>query len=121
MFEIEYTDEWDAWYETLDQVDQERIADALDALAESGPDLKRPLVGIITGSKLKNLKELCVTASRGHRLRTLFLFDPRRTAILLIGGDKTGNWTGWYKEAIREAEELYEIYLEELRKEGELG
>lgn len=48
----------------------------------------------------------------------LFAFDPRRTAILLLGGDKTGRWEEWYEEAIPQAEALYAEYLEELRKEG---
>jgi hypothetical protein len=50
----------------------------------------------------------------------LFAFDPRRTAILLIGGDKTGRWQRWYEEAIPVADRLYDEYLEELRREGEL-
>ncbi len=48
----------------------------------------------------------------------LFIFDPRREAILLIGGDKSGNWDAWYAEAIPEAERLYEEYLDDLRTEG---
>ena len=50
----------------------------------------------------------------------LFMFDPRRTAILLIGGDKTGLWNRWYQSAIPAADELYRIYLDELRAEGRI-
>ena len=50
----------------------------------------------------------------------LFAFDPRSTAILLLGGDKTGDWTGWYDEAIPRADTLYDEYLDELRDEGML-
>lgn len=53
-------------------------------------------------------------------LRVLFVFDPRRTAILLIGGDKTGRWQQWYDEFIPLAEKLYAKYLEDLRQEGVL-
>ena len=48
----------------------------------------------------------------------LFAFDPRRNAILLLGGDKTGAWSLWYEQAIPEADTLYDAYLEELRREG---
>lgn len=51
-------------------------------------------------------------------LRMLFAFDPRRTAILLLGGDKTNRWTAWYAEQIPRADMLYDTYLDELRNEG---
>jgi hypothetical protein len=47
------------------------------------------------------------------------MFDPRRAAILLIGGDKTGN-DRWYAEFVAKAERLYDEYLDQLRKEGRL-
>ncbi len=50
-------------------------------------------------------------------IRILFVFDPRRTAILLIGSSKTDDWQGWYKRNIPEAERLYAAYLAELRKD----
>ena len=62
------------------------------------------------------MKELRV--SSGGSLRILFAFDPRQTAILLIGGDKSGEWETWYQHAIPLADDLYDEYLEELRKEG---
>lgn len=76
----------------------------------------QPLVDTLAGSKLANLKELRV--HRDGHLRILFVFDPRRTAILLLGGDKTRQWAEWYRWAIPEAERLYDMYLEELRREG---
>ena len=51
-------------------------------------------------------------------MRILFVFDPRRVAILLLGGDKTGRWQEWYNEAIPAADRLYDDYLAELRREG---
>ena len=74
-------------------------------LAQVGPNLKRPVVGEITSSRHANMKELRV--SKGGALRVLFAFDPRRHAILLLGGDKTGQWDSWYKTAIPKAEQLY--------------
>jgi hypothetical protein len=56
----------------------------------------------------------------GGSIRILFAFDPHRTAILLLGGDKAGQWQSWYRDAIPAAERLYETYLEELRQEGRL-
>lgn len=62
------------------------------------------------------MKEL--RASEGGALRVMFAFDPRRHAILLVGGDKTGRWSEWYEWAIPVADDLYDVYLDELRKEG---
>ena len=65
--------------------------------------------------RTSNLKELIPPASS---IRILFAFDPRRDAILLLGGDKRGNWDDWYDEAVPYAEKIYEIHLRELRDEG---
>jgi hypothetical protein len=53
-------------------------------------------------------------------IRIFFAFDPRRTAILLIGGDKTGEWKAFYKEKGPVADKLYEEHLKALKKEGVL-
>lgn len=66
------------------------------------------------GSRIANMKEL---RPKRNDIRILFVFDPRRTAILLIGGSKTNDWHGWYERNIPEAERLYDDYLSELRKE----
>jgi hypothetical protein len=116
MWKVEYTREFEAWWEGLDHGQQAAISVRVDLLAEFGPNLRRPVVGTITGSRLANLKELRC-ASDGS-LRILFAFDPRRTAILLLGGNKTGRWREWYAAAIPDAERLYRTYLEELREEG---
>jgi hypothetical protein len=85
-------------------------------LAEHGPGLKRPVVGDIQGSRHANMKEL--RASRSGVLRVLFAFDPRRHAILLLGGDKSGQWNEWYPSAIARADDLYDLHLRELHDEG---
>lgn len=89
----------------------------VELLERLGPGLGRPFVDTLEGSRLTNLKEL---RPRGGHLRVLFVFDPRRTAILLLGGDKSGRWKAWYAEAIPQAERLYEEHLEQLRQEEEL-
>lgn len=115
-WEVEFTDEFEAWYVELTPAQQERVDAAVELLQERGPALPRPLVDTLTSARIPNLKELRV--HQDGYLRILFVFDPRRTAILLLGGDKTGRWAAWYRVAIPQAERLYEIYLDELRREG---
>ena len=95
---------------------QEALDDRVTLLAEVGPSLRRPIVAEITSSRHANMKELRV--SKGGTLRVLFAFDPRRHAILLLGGDKSGRWQEWHNWAIPRADELYDTHLEELRAEG---
>jgi hypothetical protein len=77
--------------------------------------LGRPWVDTLVAARRHNMKEL---RPRGGFLRVLFVFDPRRTAILLLGGDKRDQWEAWYREAIPAAECLYDVYLEALKEEG---
>ena len=58
------------------------------------------------------------TQSGGRPLRTLYAFDPRRSAILLIGGEKTGD-DRWYEKFVPVADQLFERHLLELKKEGD--
>ncbi len=116
MWEVEFTDEFEAWWDGLDLGQQAAVAGRVELLAESGPDLGRPTVDRIVGSRHHNMKEL--RASADGILRILFAFDPRRHAILLVGGDKTRRWVEWYEWAVPAADYLYDIYLEELREEG---
>jgi hypothetical protein len=122
-WEIYQTNEVGAWLGQL-QASDPRTADLVDdaiyALSCSGPALGRPLVDTITGSGIKNLKELRPPSGGTSEIRILFVFDPLRSAILLVAGDKAGKWSRWYAEAIPRAEQLYEIYLKE-RAEEESG
>ena len=117
-WEVEGTDEFAQWYRGLDERDQDLIDAVVERLAASGPMLGRPFVDTIEGSSIPNLKELRARAATGGQLRVPFVFDPRRTAILLLGGNKAGQWRAWYERTIPLAEELYAIYLRELREEG---
>lgn len=114
-WEVEYTNEFLAWWETLVEDDQEAVGGAVEILQEDGPALGRPLVDTIKGSRHSNMKEL---RPAGTNIRVLFVFDPRRMAILLIGGDKTNHWGAWYEEMIPVADELYNEHLAILREEG---
>lgn len=76
-----------------------------------GPTLGRPLVDRIKGSQLTNFKELRPGSTGRSELRVLFIFDPERRAVLLVAGNKAGNWSGWYRKAIPLAERLYALHL----------
>ncbi|GLZ80730.1 hypothetical protein Afil01_55370 [Actinorhabdospora filicis] len=117
-WEIYATDEFRAWWSGLDEKSQEQVVCALDVLAETGPRLGRPLVDVIHGSRLHNLKELRPGSSGRSELRILFAFDPWRAAVILLGGDKAGEWSTWYRTAIPEAEARYETYLSDRIAEG---
>ena len=82
-----------------------------------GPSLGRPHADTLKGGKVPNLKGLIIQHA-GNPYRVIFVFDPRRTAILLLGGQKTGKGSKWYKEAIPKAQEIYKKYLKEIEEEG---
>jgi hypothetical protein len=113
MWDVEGTDAFADWYDTqLDATERGRVEAAIEYLQERGPGLGRPWVDSLKGTRLKEL------IPRGGFLRILFRFDPRQTAILLIGGSKEGRWERWYEEMILVGEVLYEAYLAELHEEG---
>jgi hypothetical protein len=116
-WEIEYTDEFFAWWETLTELEEQAVSTAVERLEEAGPALGRPFVDTIHRSRHANMKEL---RPRGSNIRMLFAFNPLRTAILLIGGDKTGRWEEWYETMVPIADDLYDEHLRELKREGAL-
>ncbi len=116
-WEIRVTNELLAWIDTLDERTRAQVVDAIDRLAEAGPALGRPLVDSIAHSSVRNLKELRPGSTGRSEVRIIFAFDPWRSAILLTGGDKSGDWHGWYRRAIPHAEELYAEYLKEREAE----
>ena len=117
MWSVEGTDEFAAWYRTLTEEQQDALSERIELLEQRGSGLKRPVVGEVRSSRhAPRMKELRVSAA--GQLRVLFVLDPRRTAILLLGGDKSGQWEEWYRTAIPEADRIYDAYLAELRAEG---
>lgn len=88
----------------------------MQLLEERGPALGFPHSSGGNGSKHGHMRELR-TQHRGHPFRTLYAFDPMRNAILLIGGDKTGN-DRWYEIKVPIADRLYDEHLKQLEKEG---
>jgi hypothetical protein len=116
-WEVNTTDFFVEWYSSLTEPEQDEIIAIVELLAEHGPELDRPYADRIKGSSIHNMKELRPRGIAKH-FRVLFVFDPRREAILLTGGDKSGQWATWYVTAIPLAEQLYAEYLDELRSEG---
>lgn len=109
-----------SWLHELRRSDREtllQISAAIEALSEEGPALGRPLVDTVKGSKLANLKELRPGSAGSTEVRVLFVFDPDRKAVILVGGDKTSKWRRWYSTAIPLAEAAYENHLERMRRE----
>lgn len=115
-WEVEFTEEFEHWWDALKPEEQEDIDAVVGVLREKGPGLRRPYTGPIVTSKHANMKELIVQHA-GRPYRVLYAFDPRRCAILLIGGDKTGNGR-WYEEYVPIADALFDEHLAQLRKEG---
>jgi hypothetical protein len=111
------SDEFAAWIEGLNEGSQDAIATDVRVLEILGPQLGRPYVDTLADSRHPNLKELRTHC--GHRqFRIAFAFDPKRQAILLLGGDKTGaNQRRFYKALIQEADTILDRHLAELKKQ----
>lgn len=104
------------WFNDLTKNDPgtaDLVEDAIDRLAAVGPTLGRPLVDRIKGSRHHNMKELRPGSTGTSEVRILFAFDPARRAILLVAGDKTGQWQRWYDSAIPLADDRYDAHLAE--------
>jgi hypothetical protein len=115
-WQVKVTEEYAAWFTTLikeDLASATQVAQAVAALREEGPSLGRPLVDRIKGSKIHHLKELRPGSAGRSEIRVIFAFDPTRSALLLLGGDKAGNWQRWFRDNIPVAERLYLEYATE--------
>jgi hypothetical protein len=112
-----------SWLHKLRTTDRKTlllIARAIDALADEGPALGRPLVDTIQGSSLANLEELRPGSAGSSEVRLLSVFDAVRQAVLLVGGNKAGNWHSWYRTAVPLAEAAYDKHIRQLReKDGD--
>lgn len=118
-FTVNTSDTFDNWFTPLEEALQDDILFVVRLLQEHGPQLHRPYADTLEGTKLSNLKEMRVQ-HRGQPYRILFAFDPKREALLLIGGNKAGD-KRWYKKMIPVAEMIFEKHLETLEKEDGNG
>ena len=115
-WDVEYTNEFGQWWQSLSEKQQDNTTVSVELLMEAGPSLRHPHSSGVNGSKHTHMRELRIQ-SGGKPIRVFYAFDPVRSAILLIGGDKTGN-DRFYDEYIPIADKLYDEHIEELRKEG---
>jgi hypothetical protein len=114
MWEVEYTDEFKEWLDSLERKQQKKVATAVGLLQERGISLPFPHSSGVSGSRFAHMRELRVQ-SQGDPIRVFYAFDPKRSAILLIGGSKTGD-DRFYERLIHRADNLYEEHLQKLRK-----
>lgn len=112
MWTVLFEEPFEGWFLNLTEAERIDILAYINVLKEYGPRLGRPYVDTLKGSILKNLKELRVQHA-GDPYRILFVFDPLRQAILLCGGNKTGD-KQFYDRMIPIAETSYHKYLEDL-------
>jgi hypothetical protein len=114
-WEVEFTAEFGRWWDGLNSGEQKSVDFSVTLLQEAGPTLRMPHSSGIGTSRHPHMRELRIQ-HEGHPYRVLYAFDPRRTAILLIGGDKTGN-DRWYAEYVPSADAIYDRHLRELENE----
>ena len=113
------SEKYEAWLKEQAEDDQAVILGKVYLLEEYGPNLARPHADTLKGSKvLANLKELRARTD-AHVFRVSYVFDPERKGILLTGGDKKGkNEEKFYKDLIKESEQIYEVYLKKITKDA---
>jgi hypothetical protein len=114
-WEVEYTDEFEEWWYSLDEPEQASVGTAVEVLAVMGPALTFPRSSRITTSRHATMRELRIQ-HHGRPYRVLYAFDPHRAALLILGGDKTGN-DRWYEQNVPLADVIYDRYLQELEQE----
>jgi len=115
-WDVEVTDEFEQWWDKLDEGEREDVRSVVGLLEEKGPTLPFPHSSGVVSSKHARMRELRIQ-HEGRPYRVLYAFDPRRTAILLIGGDQTGN-ERWYEENVPIADQLYDQHLQEVKREA---
>lgn len=119
VWEVELVAEVEVWFLALVSSNPQTAAlveQAIDQLAAEGPTLGRPLVDRIKGSRHHNMKELRPASAGASEVRILFVFDPQRSAVLLVAGDKAARWSDWYRQAIPLADDRYEAHLKSLKR-----
>jgi hypothetical protein len=107
------TDEFNDWWATLNMSERKAVAGVIQKLEMLGPGGGRPMIDSVTGSRHSNLKELRPTQT----IRVFFAFDPRRKAVLLIGGDKAGATRRFYRQMIAKADRIYDAHLQRIKEE----
>ena len=104
---VEFHPACEGWAAQLENSDQEALLASIGVLRPEGPTLGRPLVDTVVASQHPNMKELRPGSTGRTEIRVLFAFDKARQAILLIGGDKSSDWKGWYTVNIPIADQRF--------------
>ena len=115
-WDVEYTDEFGAWWAGLTALEQESVDASVGLLMYAGPNLGFPHSSGVKSSRHSHMRELRVQ-HEGKPYRVLYAFDPRRCAILLLGGSKVGD-DQWYERNVPVADALYDTHLKTLNREG---
>jgi len=116
---VEVGDEFEPEFEKLREDVRTEILALTRLLQQFGPQLGRPWVDTLSGSRHANMKELRFSAADGE-WRVAFAFDTKREAILLVGGDKSGvSQRHFYRELIRKADDRLDAHLARLKKRGD--
>jgi len=116
-WEVEVTNEFKSWWDGLTEAEHITVERYVLLLEGRGPHLPFPYCGGVTGSRHSAMRELRVQ-HQGRPYRVLYIFDPRRVALLLLGGDKTGD-DRWYEKNVPLADQLYDKYLAEIEEEDD--
>ena len=106
-----------AWWNGLTEAEMISVERAVLLLEERGPNLPFPYCSRVNGSRHSAMRELRVQ-HQGRPYRVLYIFDPRRVALLLLGGDKTGD-DRWYERNVPLADQLYDDYIAEIEEEDD--
>ena len=117
LWDIRFHPVFETWVNSLAQPDGEALLAALRILREEGPALGRPLVDSVVGSRHSNMKEIRPGSTGRTEVRVLFAFDKKRRAILLLGGDKSDDWSGWYQRNMPIADDRFDEHQAQLAKE----
>ena len=115
-WEVEVSDTFTAWFRELEDDERRSVAVGVDLLEQEGPTLPFPLSSRISQSRHGSMRELRIQ-HRGRPYRVLYAFDPRRTAFLILGGDKTGD-DRWYDRNVPRADREFDEHLRTLKQEG---
>lgn len=120
-WEVEFHPDCEAWADRLPQPDKEALLAAKRVLESEGPTLGRPLVDTVVASRHSNMKELRPGSTGRTEIRVLFAFDLDREAILLVGGDKSDDWSGWYETNIPIADDRFDDHQAKLKAKRTTG
>ncbi|MQA79981.1 MAG: diaminopimelate decarboxylase [Streptosporangiales bacterium] len=115
MWTVLAVKEVEQWLVGLDPETRVQVVAAIEVLRIEGPQLGRPLADRVTTSRHHNMKELRPGSGGRSQMRILFAFDPHRQGVLLVAGDKAGNWDRWYRKNVPIADDRYDEHLRRTR------